>query len=89
MFFDVSIPKGHIIVPEKDRLIILHSLEKQRQVVLKKLVAFPAYIGLENIRKLKNSYELKLGEINKGIKIFSYSKPIISTALYDKINDIL
>lgn len=74
---DPSIPPGHTLMPQEERLQTLASLQKNQAELLTQLNALPVRVDTLRVKTTKADLERKLAEIEGAIKIFSRPKVFV------------
>ncbi|NWU69956.1 ENKD1 protein, partial [Pterocles burchelli] len=74
---DPSIPAGHAMMPERQRLETLSNLKQSQEQLIKELVMLPVRTDTLSMQKRREELERKLSQIEEAIQIFSRPKVFI------------
>ncbi|XP_054712424.1 enkurin domain-containing protein 1-like [Uloborus diversus] len=74
---EASIPPGHTLLPDEERLETLELLKKNQEELLQNLSALPVRNDTIRLRSYKEDLERQLAKVEEGIKIFSRPKVLI------------
>lgn len=74
---DPSVPPGHIMMSETERLETLSSLKQTQQQLLKELLTLPIRADNLSMQNRRTQLDKKLSEIEEAIRIFSRPKVFI------------
>ncbi|XP_043938909.1 enkurin domain-containing protein 1 [Protopterus annectens] len=74
---DPSMPPGHTLMPESERLETLSTLKQTQQQLLKELLTLPVRADNLSMQNRRTQLDKKLSEIEEAIKIFSRPKVFI------------
>jgi Calmodulin-binding len=73
-FVDGRLPKGQLLLPEKDRQRTLNALKEKRDDLIREIEYLPLVIELQSLKRKKARLEKELEETEAGIELFSRSK---------------
>ncbi|XP_069073663.1 enkurin domain-containing protein 1 [Pleurodeles waltl] len=76
---DPSMPQGHTMMPEEERLETLNNLKQTQAQLLKQLVTLPVRADTLSIQNRRTELDKKLSEIEEALKVFSRPKVFIRT----------
>ncbi|XP_035231140.1 enkurin domain-containing protein 1-like isoform X2 [Stegodyphus dumicola] len=74
---EASIPPGHTLLPDEERLETLELLKKNEEELIRSLCALPVRNDTIRLRNYKEELERQLAKVEEGIKIFSRPKVLI------------
>lgn len=74
---DPTIPEGHSLMPEDDRLKTFNMLKKSKHEMTKELQSLPFGKDTMRVKNRKDTLERKLQEVDAAMKIFSRPKVFI------------
>ncbi|XP_061117436.1 enkurin domain-containing protein 1 [Conger conger] len=74
---DPSIPPGHTLMSEQERLETLESLKDTQQSLVKDLLSLPVRVDTLSVRTRRTQLDRKLSEVEEAIKIFSRDRVYI------------
>ncbi|XP_063293815.1 enkurin domain-containing protein 1 isoform X1 [Pelobates fuscus] len=74
---DPSLPPGHTMMPEAERLETLNNIKQTQDQLIKELLRLPIRADTLSIQNRRTELEKKLSEMEEAIKIFSRPKVFI------------
>lgn len=74
---EASIPAGHTLLPDEERLETLELLKKNHEELLQSLASLPVRNDTLRLQHYKDDLEHQLAKVEEGIKIFSKPKVLI------------
>lgn len=74
LVFTFRVPRGQLLLPEKDRQRTLNALKEKREELIREIEFLPLVIEIQSLKRKKARLEKELEDTEAGIDLFSRSK---------------